>query len=172
MTTFVQRIGILLLVVTMTATGAYVFIYLYRWEWNRAIVSGVLFIAAEVALIAWLLATRLHRIDRRLDDIDSARHEQRLDRIRESAPDSRVGFRWLARPDRLGVFVPVLMGAGVALSALAWMVERVARATAQPVAEQRLAARLRPLSLPPGGFLARSDDGLDLLRGPVTGRRR
>jgi len=166
--TTIRRLGALVLAATLVGTGGYVFVYLYRWEWNRAIVSAVLFLAAEVALVGWALAARLTRIDAHLEALDAERHNQRLARIREAAPEPSVGFEWLARPDQLGVFVPILMGAGVALSAVAWVVERVARATAQPVAERNLAAKLGPLSLPPGGFLARPDDGFALLRGPAV----
>jgi hypothetical protein len=172
MSRLVERLGVLLLTVTLATTGVYVFVYLYRWEWNRAIVSGVLFVAAEVALVGWRLATRLAVVDRRLDALEVKGYDQRLERIRQTAPEPIVNFRWLSRPDRLGVFIPVLMGAGVVMSALAWAVERLARATAQPVAEHSLARRLQPLSLPPAGFLGRADDGLEMLRGPLVGRRR
>lgn len=172
MSTLVRRLGAVVLVVTLIATGSYVFVYLYRWEWNRAIMSGVLFVAAELALVGWHLAGRLSTVDRRLEALEAERQERRLERIRESAPGPSVSFEWLARPEQMSVFVPVLMGAGIVISAVAWAVERLARATAQPVAEQALASRLAPLSLPPDGFLARPSDELDVLRGPlVRGRR-
>jgi hypothetical protein len=72
--------------------------------------------------------------------------------VREAAPPARPVFAWLA-PDRTGVFLPILLGAGVLASALAWMVEGLARATARPVLEHRLAARLGTLALPAGGLL-------------------
>jgi hypothetical protein len=35
----------------MLISAWYVFVYLYRWEWNRAIVAGIIFLAAEVGLL-------------------------------------------------------------------------------------------------------------------------
>ncbi len=163
----VERLGLLVLVATLLGTGGYVFVYLYRWEWNRAILSGVLFVAAEIALVGWRLATRVSALDRRIDQLTADREDLRLTRLQETKPDPRVTIGWLSRPEQLNVFVPVLMGAGVLMSGLAWAVERLARATAAPVAERGLAAKLAPLSLPPGGFLTRDDDPLDLLRGPI-----
>ena len=62
-----RRLGLLALIVTLGASGWYVFVYLYRWEWNRALISGVIFVAAELALIGTLVLERLSRLERRLD---------------------------------------------------------------------------------------------------------
>jgi hypothetical protein len=70
----------------------------------------------------------------------------------------------------MNVFVPVLMGAGVLLSGIAWVVERLARATVTPVAERGLAAQLDGLALPAHGFATAERAPLDLLRGPVASR--
>jgi hypothetical protein len=156
--------------VTLAASGMYTFVYLYRWEWNRALMSAAIFIAAEVALVGSALAGRLKSIDKRLEDHERSGRQQRTDRLRETAPPTRVGFDWLARPQHMNVFVPVLMGAGVLMSGLAWVVERIARATVRPVAERGLAAQLDGLALP-AGFLTGAEEPLDLLRGPV-GRQR
>jgi hypothetical protein len=80
-----------------------------------------------------------------------------LDHLRATAPPQRVTFRWL-RPDGPAVFVPVLLGAGIAVSGLAWVVERVARFSARPVMERGLAGRLEPLTLPAGGPLGSRAD--------------
>ena len=48
----------------------------------------------------------------------------------------------------------MLLGAGVVLSLLAHIVERLALVTGAPVLERRLAARLDPLALPAAGLLA------------------
>jgi hypothetical protein len=167
--------------VTLAASGTYTFVYLYRWEWNRALISAAIFIAAEVAVMGSLLSSRLKVIGQQLDAqaaaprgpaaaAPAAARQDRLDRIRESAPPARVGFAWLGRPEQMNVFVPVLMGAGVLMSGIAWVVERLARATAGPVAERGLAAKLDGLALPPQGFVTAGREPLDLLRGPV-GRR-
>ena len=77
-----------------------------------------------------------------------------------------MSFAWLTRTDRTSVFIPVLLGAGAVLSALAWVVERVARATAGRAAEAGLARRLGLLELPADGLLDGGEDPLALLRGP------
>jgi hypothetical protein len=156
---------------TLAASGSYTFIYLYRWEWNRALMSAAIFIAAEVAVMGSLLAERLKLIGKRLDAQTESNQRQRLDRIRETAPPAKVSFDWLARPQQMNVFVPVLMGAGVLMSGLAWVVERLAKATVRPVAENGLATQLDGLALPAAGFLGGYDEPVDLLRGPV-GRTR
>lgn len=166
-----RRAGVLGAVATLLASGAYVFVYLYRWEWNRAQVSAAIFIAAEVGLVGWLLAERLRRVEHQLQAAAAEAERRRLDLLRASAPPARTGFAWLVRGDRVGVFVPVLLGAGVLLSGLAWVVERVARATAGRAAERGLAGRLAALDLPPGGLLDAGGDPLALLRGPVAGPR-
>jgi hypothetical protein len=51
------------------------------------------------------------------------------------------------------VFLPILLGAGVLASAAAWAVESLARATAGPALERRLAYRLAAFDLPAGGLL-------------------
>jgi hypothetical protein len=158
--------------VTLAASGAYTFIYLYRWEWNRALMSAAIFVAAEVAVMGSLLAQRLKVVSERLDRMESPTPAQtvRLERIRSSAPPPRPKFAWLGRPEQMNVFVPVLMGAGVLLSGIAWVVERLARATVTPVAERGLAAQLDGLVLPAHGFATAERAPLDLLRGPVASR--
>ena len=157
----------------MAATGGYVFVYLARWEWNRALVSAAIFLAAELGLVALMLTARLQRVEQALTTVTVGtdprvrRHIHDAGRV-EEAPR----FDWLVQPEQRGVFVPVLMGAGVVLSAVAWVVERIARATVGPVAERGLSRRLGPLELPPHGLLHRADaDPLALLRGPVAGRQ-
>jgi hypothetical protein len=163
-----RRAGWVVAGLTLAASGAYVFVYLYRWEWNRALMSSALFIAAEVALVAMVLGRRLGGIERRLDERPGLERHQITTRLRESAPPPRVRFEWLSRPDQMNVFVPVLLGAGVLLSGLAWLVERLARATARPVAERHLAGRLERLRLPANGFVDTGPDPYALLRGPTT----
>jgi hypothetical protein len=59
------------------------------------------------------------------------------------------------------VFVPVLMGAGVIMSGLAWVIERLARRTARPTLERGLAARLAPLTLEHGSLVPPRSDSVD-----------
>jgi hypothetical protein len=147
-----RRLAIAVALVTAIGSGAYVFLYLYRWEWNRALIAGIVFIAAEIALLGIAILDRLQRVDRRLDKIEQGGEtEQVLARIQETAPRGRRHFAWLTDGDRMGVFVPVLMGAGVLISILAWAVEKLAQRTGRPVLERRLADRLAPIALPEPG---------------------
>lgn len=162
-----NRLPSLLAVVVLLASGLYFFVYLWRWEWNRALVAGVLFLAAEVGLATVLVLDRLRRLGAQ------ARPET-VARVREAAPPPRDHFAWLQSKDQMGVFVPVLMGVGVVVSALAWVVERLARSTAGPALERGLAGRMTPISWPAaglGGRPDRDDDPLSLLAGPTPPQR-
>ena len=161
-----RRLGAVVAAVTLLASGTYFFVYLYRWEWNRAQVSAAIFLAAEIGIVGWLVSDRLRRVERRLDRAAADDTQRRLQVLRETAPPPRVTFDWLTRSDRSSVFVPVLLGAGAVLSMLAWVVERLSRATAGRVAERGLAQRLGALEPPSGGLLDESDDPLAILRGP------
>ena len=143
--------------VAAAAPGAYLVIYLFRWEWHRAIVAGLLFVAAEVALAAGMILRRLTGLAARLDRIEGGGAPSEalpavLAHVRAAAPPPVNRFAWL-EPDRTNVFLPILLGAGVLASALAWVVEGVSRATARPALERRLALRLATLSPPAGGLL-------------------
>jgi hypothetical protein len=154
------RVAGLLGVVVLLATGLYFFVYLWRWEWNRALIAGILFVATEVAVAAVTVLNRLQRLDDRLQSPDPAV----LARIREAAPPRRDHFEWLSpKSGQMGVFVPVLIGMGVVASGLAWLVERLAHATARPVLERGLASRLSALAWPAGGLLPTSGDDADPL---------
>jgi hypothetical protein len=137
--------------VTAAAAGWYFVAYLGRWEWNRAVVSGIVFLAAEMVFFATLVLDRLSRLHARIDDLaERSSREPRSDvlaRVEESAPEPRDPFAWM-RPDRTSVFVPVLLGAGVLVSAVAWVVERVALVTARPHLERALARRLEVIAAP------------------------
>jgi hypothetical protein len=167
-----RRVGLASALVTMAASGWYVAVYLARWEWNRALVAGVIFLVAEIGLLGMLVLDRLSAVRQRLDALersdgrgraDGSSHEpvnpRVLDTIRETAPPPRKPFTWLGRsgggPDQLGVFVPVLLGAGILLSGAAWVVERIGRMTAGPAMERQLARQLDMLALPPGGLLGK-----------------
>ncbi len=147
-------IGRLLAIAVLVFSGAYLLIYLYRWEWNRALVSGLFFLAAEVALIAAVILNRLRGIERRLDEMQRQSVEPILTRIREAEPERTSPFPWLGpKTEGFGVFIPVLLGAGVIISGLAYLLERFAKMTATPVAEHDLARRLAPLAPPSGGLV-------------------
>ncbi|MFJ8532440.1 hypothetical protein [Streptomyces sp. NPDC093591] len=157
--------------------GTYLVVYLYRWQWQRAMICGVLLLVVEVMLLGLVTLGRLNRIEDRLRDTDrrqrelDARQEDILTRLREPAvTHEETRFRWLEDPaERTYVFVPVLMVAGVLLSGLAWVVQRLASATAKP-AERRLAGRLAVLAAPGPADADDLEDLPPLSGGPSRGR--
>jgi hypothetical protein len=61
----------------------------------------------------------------------------------------RDQFTWLRdTQSRTSVFIPVLLGAGVILSGLAWLVERIARATGSADVDLSHSDLLAPLLVP------------------------
>jgi hypothetical protein len=167
-----RRIGYLAMVVTLAASVYYFFAYLTRWEWNRALTAGVIFLAAEIGLFGALVLDRIGKLRTSLTPVaPPGRREPRpqvLARIRESAPAHRNYFAWL-RPDSTNVFVPVLLGAGVIVSGIAWVVERIARATGGRGMERGLALKLGAIA-PPETLIARDADPLALFAPVKTGR--
>ena len=123
-----RRIGVVLLLVTLVTSIWYFFAYLTLWEWNRALIAGVLMVAAEVGLVAILLLSRLDSLSRRVADAGRA---ERIKARLEAAPSGSKSFAWLRDPNQMNVFIPVLLGAGVLASGLAWLVERIARLTSR-----------------------------------------
>lgn len=156
-----RRLAVALPVAMGLVCGAYTIIYLSRWEWNRAIISGLFFLAIELVVIATLVIERLGRVEARLDALAAVPTPvvepelgPALDAIRSTAPAPTDHFGWIRdQAGQTNVFLPVLLGAGVLASALAWAVEHVARATLTPVRERRLAEGLGLLRPPPAGFL-------------------
>lgn len=164
-----RQVGRLVGVLVLIASGAYVFVYLYRWEWNRALMAAALFIAIEVALLAVSVLERLSGLARAVERLDAQRRPSPavLARVREAAPEPASPFAWL-KPDgsQMGVFVPVLLGAGIVLSGLAWVVERIATRTATPVLERGLAARMAALGPPDRLVSVEGDNPNAILLGP------
>ncbi|KKD03574.1 hypothetical protein [Streptomyces sp. WM6386] len=170
-----RRIAYVFAGLAAAGAGTYLVVYLYRWQWQRAMLMGVLLLVVEVLLLGIVMLGRLTRIEERLSASDqrqrelAARQEDTLARLRQPAVErEETRFRWLEEPaDRAYVFVPVLMVTGVLLSGLAWVVQRVASATARP-AERRLAGRLAVLTAPDPA----SPDDLEDLPSPAARRSR
>jgi hypothetical protein len=172
-----RRMARLFAAVVLLASGTYFFVYLWRWEWNRAMVAGILFLAAEIGLgtstVLDRLRTRDGAVERRpvpaaAGVVATGPDPEVVARLRETAPPPRTSFAWLKpKSDQMGVFVPVLMGMGVVASALAWVIERLARRTANPALERRLAARLSVLSWPARGLSSTGADPTSLLARPT-----
>jgi hypothetical protein len=159
-----RKIAVILLLVTLVTSVWYFFAYLTWWEWNRALVAGILLVAAEVGLLTIFVLSRLDRLGRRI--ADTSRAEQIRRRL-DAAPTRSATFAWLRDPNRMNVFVPVLLGAGVIASGLAWLVERIARLTSRSGTTSALSTDLAELAPPEGGFLG-GDDPIDLLQRPVA----
>lgn len=126
--------------------------------------AGILMVAAEIGLVTILLLSRLDRIGRRITDTSRA---ERIKGRLEAAPTRSAAFAWLRDPNRMNVFVPVLLGAGVIASGLAWLVERIARLTSRSGTTSALSKDLAVLAPPEGGFLG-GEDPIDLLQRPVA----
>lgn len=146
----------LLAFVVLATSGAYLLIYLYRWEWNRAIICGIFFVGAEIVLAASMILVRLRRLDERLTHGAEPPPEVPETRASDDKP-----FAWLdPTGGGFGVFVPVLMGAGFILSAVAFLVEKLAGALSpsEPVRHDSRAEKgpqpvpARPLVPSPGSL--------------------
>jgi hypothetical protein len=145
----IHRLGWLLGIVVLAFTGVYTIVYVYRWEWNRALFVGILFVALEVAGALALVLRRLKRIEAKLDDVP-ARQAQVAAHLRATAPE-RKHFAWLEKSiSETNIFITVLLGAGVLLSGLTWVVDRVATRTALPTIERSLAQRFDAAAMPAG----------------------
>ena len=66
----------------------------------------------------------------------------------------------------MNVFITFLVGGGVLLSGIAWLVDRIASKTTTPVGEERLARQLGPISYPRGGLIV---DDVTVLAQAVPG---
>jgi hypothetical protein len=154
-----RRLAYAIGVLVVGACAGYLFTYLYRWEWQRALLAGLLLVAAELALVAGVVLERLGRLEGHLhrsrpDRPSPGRDQAEGRRLQQGAPPPRLRFAWLERdPDALAVFIPVLLGAGMLVSALAWLLEWAAHRTARPAAERGLAGQLASLAPPLGSPL-------------------
>lgn len=111
----------------LTALGAFAnaLLSFFRWEWHRALVAALLFVAVEVALATALLLRRAERSASARGRPDGEPPQWRV------RPSRAHEFPWLdgVGGDRFGVFIPLLLGSGVLVSAIAWVVERIATGT-------------------------------------------
>jgi hypothetical protein len=147
---------------TLLGAGLYMVVSLNRWEWNRALFFGLIVLIAEVGLATGLILRRLSRME----------HVRRVDPevaeiLRASRAPSRDRFAWLQdQSQSFNVFITFLVGGGVILSGVAWLVDKLASKTSTPAGEQRLASELGPISYPRGGLLV---DDITVLAQEVPG---
>ena len=122
---------------------------LQTWEWHRAVVAGIFALIAEVALATSMILDRIGKAPAAAPA--SVRTASSSSSRRRQSPVTTS--RGLRDTSRTNVFIPLLMGAGILLSGLAWLVERIAGRTAGGSADRRLARRLHR-ALPEPGPLA------------------
>ena len=149
---------------TLLAGAVYMVVSLNRWEWNRALFFGLIVLIAEVGLATGLVLRRLARLEHIAKrDADPAV----VQILSETRPPRRDRFAWMRESTgQLNVFITFLVGGGVILSGIAWLVDRVASRTSSPAGEERLARQLYPISYPSGGLLL---DDITVLAQDVPG---
>jgi hypothetical protein len=148
---------------TLVAGALYMVVSLNRWEWNRALFFGLIVLIAEVGLATGLVLRRLARLEHVSSRVDPAV----ANIIREARPPSPDRFAWLRESNHnLNVFITFLVGGGVLLSGIAWLVDRVASKSSSPAGEERLGRQLNPISYPSGGLLL---DDITVLAQEVPG---
>lgn len=148
-------------VATLLTGALYMIVSLNRWEWNRALFFGLIVLIAEVGLATGLVLRRLARLEYSL-----AAEPAVADIVRETRPPTPDRFAWLTRPEQANVFITFIVGGGVILSGVAWVVDRVAARTSTPAGEERLTRALAPISYPHGGLLL---DDITVLAQDVPG---
>ena len=149
---------------TAVASAIYMVVSLNRWEWNRALFFGLVFLIAEIGMATGLVLRRLTRLE----------HDQRAmidpairEILRTTRPPGRDRFAWLKEStSQTNVFITFIVGGGILLSGIAWIVDRVASSTTTPVGEERLARELGNISYPRGGLLV---DDVTVLAQDVPG---
>ena len=147
---------------TLAAGLVYMVVSLNRWEWNRALFFGLIVVIAEVGLATGLVLRKLTDVQRSRQ-IDPAV----LAVLRDTRPGSPDRFAWLKQSaSHTNVFITFLVGGGVLLSAMAWIVDRVASKTSTPRGEEQLAAELGAIRYPSGGLLV---DDVTVLAQEVPG---
>lgn len=138
---------------TFFGSLVYAVVSLNRWEWNRALLFGLVALIAEIGLATGLVLRRLDAQGRRPGQEATARGEVRAV-LRETRPRP-ARFAWLDPKEvmtRSNVFITMLVGGGVILSALAWVIDKVAARTTTSLAEGRLAGDLSRIAYPEGGL--------------------
>ncbi|HWJ64200.1 MAG TPA: hypothetical protein VNS19_19675 [Acidimicrobiales bacterium] len=144
---------------TMVVAGAYTVISLARWEWTRAQFFGLVFLAAELALIGGTVLAKLARIERKID-LAEPKHvapdpsPATLAIVREAGHE-HDRFPWLqvSATDvvtRTNVFITLVVGGGVLLSGGAWVLDKLGSRTVDPGRESQLASELDAIAYPDG----------------------
>ena len=148
---------------TLLASAVYMVVSLNRWEWNRALFFGLIVLIAEVGLATGLVLRRLARLEHNI----TRNADPAVVQILSETRPTRDRFAWMReQTGQLNVFITFLVGGGVLLSGIAWVVDRVASKTSSPAGEERLARQLYPITYPAGGLLL---DDITVLAQDVPG---
>lgn len=166
-----KKLAWLIGIVGLLGSTGYLFSYVIRWQWNRALFSANAVIALLVALGIAAVLRKLGQLEERLDGGGQSDDHMLAD-LQATRPE-RDHFAWLRESSQqTNVFITVLLGGGVVISGIAWLVGKVAEGTTTPAAEERLAERLGPLRFPDEGLMPATDSHNDeatlLLRQPTT----
>jgi MFS family permease len=148
---------------TLIGAAVYMIVSLNRWEWNRALFFGLVVLIAEVGLATALVHRKLTRMDRA-----PSFQKETLAVLRDTRPEPPDRFAWLkdATGGRTNVFITFIVGGGLIIAGIAWMVDRVAARTSTPLAEQRLTDELQSIAYPAGGLIV---DDVTVLAQDVPG---
>ena len=135
---------------TLVAAAAYTLISLNRWEWNRALFFLLIVVVAEIGLATALVLQKLSRIDRA-----PRFHDETLTALKAARPELPDRFAWMkeSMQGNTNVFITFVVAGGLIISAIGWLVDRIASKTSGALAEERLAADLRSIAYPPGGIV-------------------
>ncbi len=134
---------------TLVTAAAYMVVSLNRWEWNRALFFGLIILIAEVALATGLILRKLTQLS-----AVTRGDPQVAEILRDTRPEHPERFAWMRETtNRTSVFITFLVGGGVLLSGIAWLVDHIAASTANPGGEAKLVDLLGPISYPTGGLL-------------------
>jgi hypothetical protein len=148
---------------TLIGATVYMVVSLNRWEWNRALFFGLIVLIAEVGIATAIVYRKLTRIDR----APSYKNEM-LEVLHETRPVPPDRFAWLKEATRGGpnVFITFIVGGGLIIAGIGWLVDRLAARTSTALAEERLAAELGSIAYPPGGLIV---DDVTVLAQDVPG---
>lgn len=172
-----KRIAWIVGVLGLLGSVGYLFSYVIRWQWNRALFAAAITVALLVLLGTAAVLRKLERIETAMDaDRDRLRRDPLLEDLQATRPQ-RDHFAWLReRTTTPNVFITVLLGGGVVVSAIAWVVGKIGEGTTTPAAERRLVEAMDPLRFPDEGLQPSTDAQFDpatlLLRRPTTRSRR
>ena len=140
-------------VVTLFVSGIYTVVSLARWEWSRAVFFAIVFVSAEVLIGAAAVLARVAKLE---SDVAGLRRPEpsAVEALRSTRHDQQR-FAWMPVDptevtSRTNVFVTMLVGGGVLLSAGAWLIDKVATRTVDPRREALLGRQLDAIAYRPG----------------------